>query len=249
MKLPRDQPFWTSIILHLVVLLGLFLATIVQAFKPNEDHHVFVMVEPPSTETTNAPAPADLLVPPDVPDLDLPDVPDLVNPAPAPPPPVRATPTEVAPLTPKRITAEEFFRNNPRQQPRPQPVQPHKEFTVPQIDPPKLVIPSRPSPHSPAPDRLTPHQMSALGSYNARLQSRINAAWSKPSGLVGVRLAATVVFDVSASGRVTNARLSPGSGNASFDQSALAAFQRIVSAGPTPTGQGHTFTMTFRMAD
>ena len=32
----RNQPFWTSVILHLVVLLGVFLATIVQAFKPKE---------------------------------------------------------------------------------------------------------------------------------------------------------------------------------------------------------------------
>ena len=37
MKMPKDQPFWTSVILHLVVLLALFLVTIVQAFKPKEN--------------------------------------------------------------------------------------------------------------------------------------------------------------------------------------------------------------------
>ena len=189
------------------------------------------MVEAPSTAMANAPAHADLPAPPEVPDLDLPDVPELVKPEPA------------------RLTAEEFFKNNPRQQRRLQLVQLRREFTVPKIDPPKLLIPTRPTPNSTSPDRLTLQQMSALGSYSAQLQSRINAAWSKPSGLAGVRLAATVVFDLSASGRVTNVRLNPGSGNASFDQSVLAAFQRVFSAGPTPTGQGHSFTMTFRMSD
>ena len=46
MKIPKDQPFWTSVILHLVVLLALFLVTIVQAFKPKEKPHVFEMVDP-----------------------------------------------------------------------------------------------------------------------------------------------------------------------------------------------------------
>jgi TonB family protein len=91
--------------------------------------------------------------------------------------------------------------------------------------------------------------MSALGSYSSQLRARIDAAWAKPSNLAGVRIAATVVFDVSASGQITNARLQPSSGNGAFDQSVLAAFRKIVSAGPTPTGQAHSFTMTFRMTD
>jgi TonB family protein len=91
--------------------------------------------------------------------------------------------------------------------------------------------------------------MSALGKYSAQLRSRIDAAWAKPASLAGVKVATTVIFDVSASGRVTNARLRPGSGNAAFDQSVLAAFRKVISAGPTPTGQEHSFTMTFRMTD
>ena len=48
MKILKDQPFWTSVILHLMVLLALFLVTIVQAFKPKEKPHVFEMVDPPN---------------------------------------------------------------------------------------------------------------------------------------------------------------------------------------------------------
>lgn len=249
MRLPKGQPFWVSVILHLAILLGLFLATIVEAFKPEDTPHVFQMVEPHSTESARTVTPADQPSPPDMPVLDLPDVPDLVKPTPAPPKPVRDQPTEVVPPKPKLMSIEEFRRSNPLPKPRPQAVQPRPDFTVPQIDPPKLVVPSRPSPTNPSADRLTPQQRSALGSYSAQLRSRIDAAWAKPDGLAGVRLSATVVFDVSSTGRVSNVRLRPGSGNPAFDQSVLAAFRKVVSAGPTPTKQGHTFTMTFRMSD
>jgi protein TonB len=89
--------------------------------------------------------------------------------------------------------------------------------------------------------------MSALADYSSRLRSRIDAAWVKPAQLAGVRLFAEVVFDVSSSGRITNVRLRRGSGNKAFDQSILAAFRSVSSAGPTPTGQPHQFSLPFRM--
>jgi TonB family protein len=88
-----------------------------------------------------------------------------------------------------------------------------------------------------------------LADYSARLRSRIDAAWTKPAQLAGVNLVAEIVFDVSASGRITNVRLSRSSGNSAFDQSILAALRRATSAGPTPTGQAHQFTLPFRMRD
>jgi TonB family protein len=97
--------------------------------------------------------------------------------------------------------------------------------------------------------QLSQQQLSALASYSARLRSRIDAAWQKPPQLAGVRLVAEVVFSVSASGRITEARLNPGSGNAAFDQSVLAAFRQATSAGATPTGQSHEFRLSFRMLD
>lgn len=252
MKLPKDQPFWTSVILHIVVLVALFLATIIETLRPKEKPHVFEMVTPASEQTfvdnPSPPTPA-----PDIPMPDLPPVPDLAEmpepvaqkPTPTPPRPAPA------PQKPKVTSYEDFLRQHgapqPRQQTRTTPTRP--TVTAPAIDVPKLVVPTNPSPNANSPRPLTQQQLSALGAYSAQLRSRIDAAWGKPESLAGVRIAATVVFDVSASGRITNARLNPGSGNSAFDQSVLAAFRRVTSAGPTPTGQGHSFTMTFRMTD
>jgi colicin import membrane protein len=265
MKLPKDQPFWTAVILHLVVLLGLFLATIVQAIKPKEKPHVFEMVEPPSEvsqsqEFTPLPQPPVELPPvelPPVPQVEIPKpqppppkpAPAPPKPAPAPPKPAPAPPKPApAPAKPTTISYEEFLRQNPINDPTPRPATPRPRVAVPQIDVPQLVIPRNATPNNPSP-QLSPQQLSALDDYSARLRSRIDAAWTKPAQLAGVRLIAEVVFDVSASGQITNARLRPGSGNAAFDQSVLAAFRKVASAGPTPTGQAHTFSLPFRMRD
>lgn len=255
MKLPKDQPFWTSVILHLVVVLGFFLATILQAFRPKETPHVFEMIEPPS-EVSDA---QDLAPPPPVelppqPQVELPPVPQVDIPKPPPPPADSPIPKPIPKPAPKPtppqerlMSAEEFFENNPRSDPKPRPVQPRPNITVPQIEVPQLVIPQS-SPSNPRP-RISAQEMSALADYSARLRSRIDAAWTKPAQLAGVQLMAEVIFDVSASGSITNVRLSRGSGNAAFDQSILAAFRQASSAGPTPTGQAHQFTLPFRMRD
>lgn len=240
MRLPKDQPFWTSVILHLVVLLGLFFATIVEAFRPKEEPHIFEMVAAPTSQQV-AERPSPEQARPDLAMPDLPPVPDLVTPRPPEPTP------EPAPI----ISREDFIRRygepKPRQPTRTTPARPR--ISVPKIDLPKLVVPSNPSLSNPRGKALTAAQLSALGSYSAQLRAKIDAAWAKPKHLGGIQIAATVVFDVSSSGRITNARLKPGSGNASFDQSVLTAFRRFPSAGPTPTGEGYSFSMTFRMMD
>lgn len=257
MKLRKNQPFWTAVILHLVVLIGLFLGTIVEAFKPKEKPHVFEMVDMPSQQQSVA-TPAPPTPPPDVPMPELPPVPDLASvpepvatpPAPTPPPPARVTPVPTPPTPGPKVMTEREFQERfgtpaPRQPTRP--TTPRSPVSVPTIDVPRPIFPSNPTANSPRP--LTQQQLSALEAYSARLRSRIDTAWAKPASLAGVRIAATVVFDVSATGRITNARLKPGSGNSAFDQSVLAAFRKVISAGPTPTGQAHSFTMTFRMTD
>lgn len=257
MKLPKDQPFWTSVILHLVVLVGLFLATIIETLKPKEKQHVFEMVSPPGEQSTAAAEPPSEPPPPDIAMPELPPVPEMADvpepveppPEPAPPPP-KPKPAPDKPK-PKVMTEAEFQKQFGRPEPRQQTTQarPRPSVNAPRIEVPKLVAPSNPSSSAASEQPLTQQQMSELGKYSARLRSRIDTAWAKPGSLAGVRVAATVIFDVSASGRVTNARLKPGSGNSAFDQSVLAAFRKVVSAGPTPTGQGHSFTMTFRMTD
>ncbi len=231
MKIPKDQPFWTSVILHLVVLLALFLVTIVQAFKPKEKPHVFEMVDPPN-EVSQSQSPA--------PQPPVKKAPVKLPPVPTP------RPKEKPPSKPQIIDYRDFTKEHPKDKPKPRPVAPRPDISVHQIDVPKLIIPRTSSPTRPSP-QLSPQQMSALADYSSRLRSRIDAAWVKPAQLAGVRLFAEVVFDVSSSGRITNVRLRRGSGNKAFDQSILAAFRSASSAGPTPTGQPHQFSLPFRM--
>jgi len=248
MKLPKDQPFWTSVILHCAVLLGLFLATIVQAFKPKEKPHVFEMVDPPSEV-----AQPQASTPPPLPSVELPEpellpVPQVEIPKPRPPAP---TPRPVETPKPKAETPlvdfRDFNKEHPKEDPKPRQVT-RVSKPAPQIDIPRPIIPQNPAPNNPSP-QLSPQQVSALADYSTRLRARIDTVWNKPAQLAGVRLVAEVVFDVSASGRISNARLRPGSGNTAFDQSVLAAFNRASSAGPTPTGQAYQFSLTFRMQD
>jgi TonB family protein len=250
MKLPKDQPFWTSVILHLVVILGLFLGTIMHAFKPKEKQHVFEMVEPPSERTQSNQSnqsPPQPELPSDLPVVDLQPVPQVDIPEPLPEPPSQVP--EPKP-EPQLMSAEDFFKNHPKEDPKPRTPTPapRKNITVPQIDVPQLVVPHS-SNQSNSNQQLSSQQLSALNTYSARLRSKIDAAWTKPEHLAGVRLVAEVVFDVSATGRITNVRLQPGSGNSAFDQSVLGAFRRVTSAGPTPTGQAHSFSLPFRMQD
>ena len=240
MKIPKDQPFWTSVILHLMVLLALFLVTIVQAFKPKEKPHVFEMVDP-SSELSQSQQVAPL-PPVDQAPVKLPPVPKVNTPKPSVPTPR----PEEKPPKPQIIDYQDFTKEHLKDKPKPRPVAPRPDISVHQIDVPKLVIPRSPSATSPSP-QLSRQQISALADYSSRLRSRIDAAWVKPTQLAGVRLLAEVVFDVSSSGRITNVRLHRGSGNAAFDQSILTAFRNTSSAGPTPTGQPHQFSLPFRM--
>ena len=240
MKIPKDQPFWTSVILHLMVLLALFLVTIVQAFKPKEKPHVFEIVDPPNELSQSqqvAPLP-----PVDQAPVKLPPVPKVNTPKPSVPTPR----PEEKPPKPQIIDYQDFTKEHLKDKPKPRPVAPRPDISVHQIDVPKLVIPRSPSATSPSP-QLSRQQISALADYSSRLRSRIDAAWVKPTQLAGVRLLAEVVFDVSSSGRITNVRLRRGSGNKAFDQSILTAFRNASSAGPTPTGQPHQFSLPFRM--
>ena len=232
MKMPKDQPFWTSVILHLMVLLALFLVTIVQAFKPKEKPHVFEMVDS-SSELSQSQQVAPL-PPVDQASEKLPPVPKVNIPKPA----VPTTRPEEKPPKPQIIDYRDFTKEHLKDKPKPRPVAPPRDIDVHQIDVPDL-SPSRPSP------QVSRQQLSALADYSSRLRSRIDAAWVKPAQLAGLRLAAKVVFDVLPSGLMTNVQLRPGSGNKAFDQSILAAFRNTYSAGPTPTGQLHQFTFKF----
>ena len=241
MKIPKDQPFWTSVILHLVVLMALFLVTIVQAFKPKEKPHVFEMVDPPGEVSQSQQAAP--LPPMEQASVKLPPVPKVNIPKPPVPTP---RPKEKPPSKPQIIDYRDFTKEHPKDKPNPRPVAPRPGISVHQIDVPELIIPRSPSSTRPS-QQLSSQQMSFLADYSSRLRSRIDAEWVKPAQLAGLRLFAEVIFDVSPSGQITNVRLRRGSGNKAFEQSILAAFRSASSAGPTPTGQSHQFSLSFRM--
>ncbi len=251
----NQQPFWTSVVLHLVVLVGLFLATIVEALRPEEKPHVFQMVDPaPSAETVPTETPPEA-----VPELEIPAVkpmrpipdPVLPKPPPSPAPEETSSPPERASPTRRTISYEEFLRSNPVADPEPQRAPERAPVEVPRINTERVRSSLRELLSSPAEieraAQMTARQQSLLRDYGARLNARLNAAWSKPPSLRGIALACSVTFSVSPSGRITDVRLNPSSGNEAFDRSVLAAFSKLGSAGPTPSGQSHSFTMTFRM--
>ena len=257
MKITKNQALWTSVILHVSVLVCLFLTTIVEAFLPKDKPHVFEMISEPSPQDSAQSSAAPMETPPDfdVPDVKPMDIPDPVLPKPEPvkprpePTPVKPTP----PPEPQLISAKDFFKDNPQKKPKPrQSPQAKPTFKAPTIDTRKYSdnlqnnLPT--TVHAPS-GSLTAAERTALQRYGDQLNARLNRAWIKPANLAGVGLTVTVVFDVSSSGRISNIRLRPASGNASFDASVKAAFTRVGSGGVTPTGQGHSFTMSFKMVD
>ncbi len=245
----EKQAFWAALILHLAILFGLFFSVLVEALRPKERPHVFEMVEPPSSATEARPAaPAEPLPAPDIPEVR----PMEAIPAPVIPPPPKPAPAPTPkPPPPKRVSYEEFIKDNPiRETPARRPPAPSKPIEVPRIDTAKVQaglqgLLARSDLEQVS--RMSAQEQSELQRYGARLKARLDAAWNKPPSLAGIQLSAAVSFDVSASGTIGNVRLDPPSGNREFDASVLAAFRQVVSAGPTPTGQSHSFTLRFLM--
>lgn len=247
MNFRKNQAFWTSVIIHLVVLFGLLLATIVQAFKPKETIHVFEVFETPSEQSTqvavDTPPPVEPIAP-----LDLPDIPDVVTPTPpvpTPPPPAPTRDTTPAPAPPKLMSADDFFKDNPIKERKPQtprPTQPIKQIVIktPVINIPNATV------TTPSDRNMSPQEQDALSRYASQINARLNSAWIKPASLANAGLVSEVSFDVSASGRISNIRFRPSSGNTIFDESIRAAFRKVTTAGPTPTGKMHTIKLTFR---
>lgn len=209
--------------LHGAALLVLVFFVLFDFFRPQEDVHVFEMV---TANTVKEIAPSVTKIPPVQPKTQA---------------PVKKPPVEpIAP--PKLIKYSDFIKNNPLPKAKPKLPTTRVSKIVPTISSPKLLLAD-----STPKNQLSANQVNALANYNDRLRARIDAAWRKPTSLGGLALSLTVIFDVSASGQITRILLSPDSGNASFDASVLSAFRAVGSAGATPTGRKHRFSMEFRL--
>lgn len=227
MRLLKDQPLWTSVILHLFVLFFLVIGSLIQSLKPVKKIHVFEIFEP-LTEVSSS----NTLT------LELKDIPKPIENL-LPNQEVESDQIE------QLISAEDFFKKNPRREVKLRPI------SKPEIVPPIINVPEVIQTN--AVDRtriqLSSEEMINLTKYSARIRSKIDAAWIKPMQLTGVNLVAEVLFDVSASGYISKTRLTLSSGNTAFDQSIVKAFKIVGIIGPSPTGKPHQFSLRFRMSD
>lgn len=92
---------------------------------------------------------------------------------------------------------------------------------------------------------LSRAEQSLLENYIAQLIQALRLAHEKPPGLSD-DLVVEVTFEIMANGTINNARITRSSGYKAFDQSALDAFRRVRSIGPTPDGRADTWTIKFR---
>lgn len=250
MSIRKNQAFWTSVILHAVVLFALLLGVIIEAFKPKEKEHVFVMVSPPSESTPRQKVPTPNNPEPSQPqELDLPDIPDLTIPEPEPARPTPTpTPTPEPQPTGQLISYTEFTNKNPikePRQPRPTPPQPREEI---KINPSTISVQDTYVPTS-STQQMSTQEKDRLLRYVAQISAILNRVWVKPRSLVGSDLKVVAIFYVDASGRISNIRFQTASGNAAFDTSVRQAFSKIRTAGPTPTGKGQDIKVSFNMLD
>lgn len=222
MKVPKDRPFLASVGLHLVILVAFLIFTILQAFWPKEKIHVFEVIDLPNTDSFSQKT--------DLAAKKVPNLPEVAVSKPVPKP---------QPL----ISAKEFYEKNPKPDPKPREVKRNVEIALQQIKVRDLVIKTNTS--DDRQKQLTDQQNSALSRYMGRLLANIDAAWTKPAELEGINLIAQVLFNVSSSGLLSNPRLTKSSGNAAFDRSIISAFKLANTIGPTPTGQGHQYTLDF----
>ena len=247
--LKRRPALWTSIGLHLLVLLLAALFTFISFPETPDSTHVFEMLASdqmasellnPATEPQTS-ASADLKLSP------LPNLPRL-KPAPAPPAPEVKSP----PVSVKEMSYEEFNRLHGTRSPNPKPMQANpRPQRLPHVNTDNIrknLEQSLQTPLSHTPGS-TSKTASAIDAYGAKVNQLLNRVWVKPAQLTGGRLSATVVFAVSAAGQIMQPRFSPSSGNAAFDRSVLEAFRRVGFVGVSPNGQKNTFKMTFRMLD
>jgi colicin import membrane protein len=95
---------------------------------------------------------------------------------------------------------------------------------------------------------LSRDQMDAMAEYFAALRLHLQEALERPTG-ASDRLTCEIRFFLAANGQIDNVAVARSSGDAEFDRSALAAFNRIAWPGPRPDRQSGYLSVTFRMKE
>ncbi|MGC9450435.1 MAG: TonB family protein [Oceanipulchritudo sp.] len=252
MERQTQQSIFISILLH-VAFFGLGVVFFfLQNWLREPEPVVFELVAaaaapPPRQQSQDLPEEAPLeplTVPETRPIKPPPEVPDLPEPLPEPPPKPKPEPPPPEPKP--RVSYEDWVRNRemPERVQRVQQSRPRPPQDVPEIE---TNVRDRLEKQL-SPIRLQGADISqiesadALQRYLADLRRRIQAAF-QPTGSM---LQAEAYFTVSASGRLTAARIHQSSGDAAFDRSVLRTLQTARTPGPPPGNRDYTFSLVFR---
>jgi len=95
---------------------------------------------------------------------------------------------------------------------------------------------------------LTRPEQDLLATYLAQLRRALLLAHDRPAGLSD-ELEVQVTFNIAANGDISNVRVTRTSGDADVDRSAVEAFRRVGSIGPTPNRKADVWTMRFRVQE
>ncbi len=219
------------------------------------------VVEPQPVEPD--PVPVVTPVPVPIPPTPVPTPPKPVpTPTPTPPKPVptppKPTPTPkptpkppVEPVKPKQATMtkeeydRQFGKNTTAAQRTPTPAPPVKPRLIDTSAVRDALNSSNKGANGPA---LTAQVKNQMDAYFSRLLAMLKKNHQSPAG-VSDQLEVMVSYHVSASGKVSQARIIRSSGNAAFDQSVLAAFATLPLMGARPDGQSSSQDLAFRMRD
>jgi TonB family protein len=252
-----------------VLSLGLHL-TVAAAVAVLTFFHPFRRAQPTIFEVVKIPrGDPNLLNTPDrTVDFDLPPAPVQPEPRPTPPapqptPPRPATPPPAASPRPATVTKpvptpapappreqisyQEFIAEHGKPQPRaPRPAAAAPVRNVPRLDTRFSATLSQPTGRAGSRTGSTDAERTAQTLYLAAFKDALLRSWNKPAGLAETT-SAEVDFDIAPNGRVGNARITRSSRNAAFDESVLAAFRAVGSAGPTPDGREMLLNLSFNM--
>lgn len=266
MRPESKNAFVLASILHLVFVGLLLFFSVWQPLKKEPEPVVMTLFAPPApmdSEPVPEPEPEIETVSFDFKPVPLVPIPPP-PPDPAPPPPPKPKPDpkpepkpapKPEPPPPPKVSYQEFRQKNPEPKPKPPrqnpPAPSAPPVTVPRIDTSKIVksletMMSRETAERVS--RQSPSDQAALHAYFERVKATVRGAWAKPAGLHD-QLRVSISFHISADGRISGARVASSSGNAIFDQSVLAAFNRAGSVGPTPDGNSYPLRLEFRMTD
>ena len=229
MELSSRTAFYISAILHGVFFVLLIVWTLISSLIAKEDNYVFTMVTPPASALQSEKSP--VTSEETAAETQAPEV-------------------EAEPLP--SLSYEEFIKQHgaPKAQKSVTPVK--RKVTVKDLDTENLreeLEKALASDHWQEVSRMTSVQQNEFQRYIGSLKAQINQAWNKPSQLSGRQFVATLRFTVSSKGVISDVQITDSSKNELFDNSVLAAFERVGRAAPTPDGNTYSLILTFRMKE